>query len=281
MHPLIEVQGVWFDYHPEERSRTDWVLRGVDWKVDPGEYVAVIGPNGSGKSTLARLLNGLLIPQQGRVRVKGIPTDDPKRLWMVRKTVGMVFQNPDNQHVAPTVREDIAFGLENLGLPREEMLRRIEEVLEAVGLSGMEERPVHQLSGGQKQRLSIAGIIAMQPEAILLDESTSMLDPAGRMQVLEVIQRLNADGITVIHITHSAAEAARARRVTVMAGGRIVLDGSSGTVFRRDEELRHLGLEVPVLADLTGRLRRRGWPLSETTEAERWVEEIWRLLSRN
>lgn len=281
MHPLIQVEGVWFDYCPEERPRTEWVLRNVNWKIDPGEYVAVIGPNGSGKSTLARLLNGLLTPKEGRVRVKGISTDDPERLWTVRQTVGMVFQNPDNQHVAPTVREEVAFGLENLGLPREEMLRRIDEALEAVGLAGMEERLVHQLSGGQKQRLSIAAVIAMRPDAIVLDESTSMLDPAGRKRVLEVAQRLNDDGIALIHITHSAAEAARAGRVTVLDRGGIVLDGPPETVFRRDEELRKLGLEVPVLFDLSGRLRRRGWPLSETMDAERWVEEIWRLLSRN
>ncbi|MGB0088576.1 MAG: ATP-binding cassette domain-containing protein, partial [Planifilum fulgidum] len=199
MAPLIEVQGVWFDFRPEARARADWILRKVDWTVEPGEYVALMGRNGSGKSTLARMLNGLLVPTEGRVRVKGIPTDDPKRLWMVRKTVGMVFQNPENQHVAPTVREDVAFGLENLGLPRKEMLRRIDEALEAVGLSGMEERQIHQLSGGQKQLLAIAGVIAMRPEAIVLDESTSMLDPAARYRVLEVVQRLNKSGIALIH----------------------------------------------------------------------------------
>jgi energy-coupling factor transport system ATP-binding protein len=279
--PLIEVQGVWFDFRPEERARTDWVLRNVDWTIDPGEYVALIGPNGSGKSTLARMLNGLLVPTEGRVRVKGIPTDAPEKLWTVRQAVGMVFQNPENQHVAPTVREDVAFGLENLGLSREEMLRRIEEALEAVGLRGMEERLVHQLSGGQKQLLAIAGVIAMRPEAIVLDESTSMLDPAARYRVLEVVQRLNKSGIALIHITHSAEEAARAGRVTVLDRGRIVLDGPPEEIFLRDEELRHLGLEVPVLAELTGRLRRRGWPLSETLDPERWVEEIWRLLSRD
>jgi energy-coupling factor transport system ATP-binding protein len=280
VRPLIEVEKVWFDYRPEERPRAKWVLRDVTWKIAPGEYVAVIGPNGSGKSTLARLLNGLLVPKEGRVRVKGIPTDAPGKLWMVRQAVGMVFQNPDNQHVAPTVREDVAFGLENLGVPREEMLRRIDEALEAVDLPGMGERLVHQLSGGQKQRLSIAGVLAMRPDAIVLDESTSMLDPAGRRRVLEVMQRLNDEGIAVIHITHSAAEAARARRVTVMDRGRIVLDGPPEQVFQRDEEIRRLGLEVPVLAELTARLRRRGWPLPVTMEAERWVEEIWRSLSR-
>ena len=280
MAPLIEVQGVWFDYRPEERARTDWVLRNVDWTIEPGEYVAVIGPNGSGKSTLARLLNGLLVPREGRVRVKGMPTDDPERLWTVRQTVGMVFQNPENQHVAPTVREDVAFGLENLGLPRKEMLRRIDEALEAVGLSGMEERLVHQLSGGQKQLLAIAGVMAMRPEAIVLDESTSMLDPAGRERILEVVRRLNEGGIAMIHITHSAAEAVQAGRLTVLDRGRIVLDGPPEEIFRRDEELRDLGLEVPVFADLAGRLRRRGWPLSETMDPEQWVEEIWRLLSK-
>jgi energy-coupling factor transport system ATP-binding protein len=280
MAPLIEVQGVWFDFRPEARARADWILRKVDWTVEPGEYVALMGRNGSGKSTLARMLNGLLVPTEGRVRVKGIPTDDPKRLWMVRKTVGMVFQNPENQHVAPTVREDVAFGLENLGLPRKEMLRRIDEALEAVGLSGMEERQIHQLSGGQKQLLAIAGVIAMRPEAIVLDEATSMLDPAAGCRVLEVVRRLNEGGMAVIHITHSAEEAARAGRVAVLDRGRIVLDGPPEEVFLRDEELRHLGLEVPVLAELTGRLRRRGWSLSETLDPERWVEEIWRLLSR-
>ena len=242
--------------------------------------MAVIGPNGSGKSTLARLLNGLLVPKEGRGPGQGNPHGRPGEVVDGQAGRGHGVSKSGQPARRSSVREDVAFGLENLGVPREEMLRRIDEALEAVDLPGMGERLVHQLSGGQKQRLSIAGVLAMRPDAIVLDESTSMLDPVGRRRVLEVMQRLNDEGIAVIHITHSAAEAARARRVTVMDRGRIVLDGPPEQVFQRDEEIRRLGLEVPVLAELTARLRRRGWPLPVTMEAERWVEEIWRSLSR-
>ena len=269
MAPLIEVEGVWFDLPSGGASAGEMGSPGCGpGPIEPGEYVAVIGPNGSGKSTLARLLNGLLVPTEGRVRVKGIPTDAPERLWMVRQTVGMVFQNPENQHVAPTVREDVAFGLENLGLPREEMLRRIDEALEAVGSArdGRAARPsavrgAKAASGHRRSDGDAAG--GDRPGRVHLHAGSGGADD----RVLEVVRRLNEGGIAVIHITHSAAEAARAGRVTVLDRGRIVLDGPPEEVFLRDEELRHLGLEVPVLAELTGRLRRRGWPLSETLEA--------------
>lgn len=279
MQLIIEMKDVWFHYVPDQVPREQWALRGIDLSVPAGQYVAVIGPNGSGKSTLARLCNGLLLPTKGIVQVNGQDSRDQGSIWSVRRTVGMVFQNPENQIVAPTVRDDVAFGLENIGLSRKEMVQRIEAALRAVGLDGLEEIPPHHLSGGQKQRLSIAGVVAMRPLGIVFDEATSMLDPLGRRDVLRMIRKLNHEGAAIIHITHAAEEAWMADRVIVIAEGRIQLDGKPGDVFRRTEELMAMGLEVPIQVDLIHRLRQMGFPLDEKTDSmEKLVESLWELL---
>ncbi|OYD06601.1 energy-coupling factor transporter ATPase [Paludifilum halophilum] len=281
MEPVIELTGVGFHYSTSESPWKQWALSGVDLTVRPGEYLAIMGPNGSGKSTLAKMLNGLLVPVKGSVRVEGLDTRNPDAVSTVRRKVGMVFQNPDNQIVGTTVRDDIAFGLENLGVPRDEMIRRIEKVLQRVGLAGMEERSPHHLSGGQKQRLAIAGVLAMRPQVIVFDESTSMLDPGGRREVLQAIGDLQRQGTTVIHITHSAAEASRAERIAVMTEGSIRRIGSPGEVFRDPDQLRNWLLEPPPSVELLDRLRKRGMPVrSGLFNTDELVEELWALLSR-
>lgn len=230
-------------------------LRGVSLTVHAGEYVAVIGPNGSGKSTLARHLNTLLLPTKGDVWVKTWNTKDPRHRRDVRATVGMVFQNPDAQIVATVVEEDVAFGPENLGVPRDELRRRVDWALEVVGMQAYRLRPPHLLSGGQKQRVAIAGVIAMRPEVLVLDEATALLDPVGRWDVLRTVDRLNREeGMTIITITHFMEEAALADRVVVMHAGQVVLDGSPREVFRQRDRLLNLGLDVPPLTELAARL---------------------------
>lgn len=276
---MIRLQNVGFHYPGHGEQAPVPVLSGVDWNVDRGEYVAVMGPNGSGKSTLAKLLNALLLPVEGTVQVCGLDTKDQPQWGAIRQRVGMVFQNPDNQIVGTTVRDDVAFGLENLGLPREEMRRRIADVLPRVGLSGMENLSPHHLSGGQKQRLAIAGVIAMRPDVIVFDEATSMLDPAGRKEVLHAIRSLHQAGTTVIHITHSAAEALFAQRVVVMAAGAIQLDGSPAQVLQQVERLREWSLELPLFAEVAEQLRQNGLPLSRRIPSEEaLVKELWALL---
>ncbi|BCU80421.1 energy-coupling factor transporter ATP-binding protein EcfA [Polycladomyces abyssicola] len=280
MRPFIEVGDVSFWYETDPPPKDQWVLKEVQLTVARGEYVAIMGPNGSGKSTLARLMNGLLLPKEGKVRIGGYNTDDETHLWQVRQRVGMVFQNPDNQLVATTVRDEIAFGMENLGVPREEMVRRIPEVLAQVGLEGMEEWPPHLLSGGQKQRLAIAAVLAMRPEAIVLDEATSMLDPAGRQAVLDILHRMHREGMTIIHITHSAKEAAHAERLLIMADGEVKMDGTPEEVFQDVDRLSVWRLEVPLMAELHHRLTRSGFDLPVSwTETEKWVEAVCRLIS--
>jgi energy-coupling factor transport system ATP-binding protein len=238
-------------------------LRGIDLSIERGEFVALIGPNGSGKSTLARHFNALLLPTAGRVWVDGLLTADRRNLWAVRRRVGMVFQNPDNQLVASTVEEDVAFGPENWAQPPPEIRRRVDEALRAVGLSDYRASPPSRLSGGQKQLVAIAGALAAGSDGIVFDEPTSMLDPAGRRRVLATIRGLNeTQGLTVVLITQSMEEAALARRVLVMGAGRIVLDGPPQEVFGRTERLPALGLGVPFAVALASRLRERGVTLS-------------------
>lgn len=230
-------------------------LRGVSLAVCAGEYVAVIGPNGSGKSTLARHLNALLLPTKGDVWVKTWNTKDPRHRRDVRATVGMVFQNPDAQIVATVVEEDVAFGPENLGVPPDELRRRVDWALEVVGMKAYRLRPPHLLSGGQKQRVAIAGVIAMRPEVLVLDEATALLDPVGRWDVLRTVDRLNREeGMTIIAITHFMEEAVLADRVVVMHAGQVVLDGSPREVFHRRDHLLGLGLDVPPVTELAARL---------------------------
>ncbi len=262
MPPFIEAQGLGHVY-PLEGSGQVVALRGVDLAIERGEFVALVGPNGSGKSTLARHFNGLLLPTAGQVWVDGLLTSDPRHLWQVRQRVGMVFQNPDNQLVASTVEEDVAFGPENLALPPDEIRRRVNEALNIVGLQDYRTHPPQMLSGGQKQLVAVAGALATRPSCIVFDEPTSMLDPPGQRQVLETIRRLNAEeGITVVLITQSMDEAATARRVLGMHAGRIVMDGPPEEIFGQEERLRAFGLDLPPAAGIACRLRDLGIPLS-------------------
>ncbi|HEY8346837.1 MAG TPA: energy-coupling factor transporter ATPase [Symbiobacteriaceae bacterium] len=234
----------------------------VNLQVRRGEFVAVLGMNGSGKSTLARHINALLLPREGRVLVDGMDTRDERNLWKIRDRVGMVFQNPDNQIVAALVEDDVAFGPENQGQPPEEIRRRVEEALAAVGMTAMRHREPHLLSGGQKQRVAIAGALAMRPACLVLDEPTAMLDPAGRAEVVEVVRRLNREmGMAVVWITHFMEEAALADRVVVMANGRVQMEGPPREVFQQAEKLRALRLDVPPAVAVADRLRAAGVPL--------------------
>ena len=237
-------------------------LSGVSAVIEPGEFVAVLGHNGSGKSTLAKLLNALYIPTKGNVVVCGYDTRDEKLVWEIRQRAGMIFQNPDNQIVATVVKEDVAFGLENLGIPTEEMIPRIESALSAVRMSSYADKAPHMLSGGQKQRVAIAGILAMEPTVIIADEATAMLDPSGRKEVLETIRDLNRrKGITVIWITHFMEEAAQADRVLVVTDGEIRLAGTPADVFDKVDEMREMHLDVPHMTALAAELRAAGMPL--------------------
>ncbi|MGB9774997.1 MAG: energy-coupling factor transporter ATPase [Anaerolineae bacterium] len=258
--PFIQTLHLEHTYTTED-GRLVPALRGIDLTIYRGEFVALIGPNGSGKSTLARHFNALLLPTAGEVRVDGLSTSDPRHVRAIRSRVGMVFQNPDNQLVASTVEEDVAFGPENLGVPPAEIRRRVDEALEVVGMTEYRHHPPHMLSGGQKQRVAIAGALATRPDCIIFDEPTSMLDAEGRHQVLQTIRRLNAErGLTVILITQSMDEAVLARRVLVMDGGRIVCDGPPEEIMET-KELDRLGLGRPFAAEVARRLRARGVPL--------------------
>jgi len=240
-------------------------LRGVSLHVHPGELVAVVGPNGSGKSTLGLLSNGLLAPNMGSVTVDGLDSTDASHTWDVRSSVGVVFQNPDNQIVGTVVEEDVAFGPENLGLPREEIRMRVDRALATVGLTGLERREPHLLSGGQKQRLAIAGVLALDPRYMLFDEPTAMLDPAGRTDVLDLIERLRSDGRGIIHITHHLADIATADRVLVLLSGRAGFLGTPSELLESPGQLAEWGLELPPIMRLTAALRDAGYdlPLSE------------------
>jgi len=243
VEPMIRVEGISFAY--EAGGRSVPALWDVSLDVQAGEYLALVGANGSGKSTLARHLNALLLPDEGQVWVKGWNTRDQRHRWDIRRTVGMVFQNPDSQLVATVVEEEVAFGPENLGLPRREIRHRVEDSLASVGLSMERGRNPQFLSAGQKQRLALAGVLALQPECIVLDEATALLDPAGRSTVLHVLQRLHAQGRSIVLITHLMDEVARAQRVVVLDQGRLVADASPRQVFRRGTDLRRWGLALP------------------------------------
>lgn len=256
-------------------------LAGVDLEIRKGEFVCIIGPNGSGKSTLARHINALLLPTEGRVVVFGMDTRDERNLWEIRRTAGMVFQNPDNQMVATVVEEDVAFGPENLGIDPDEIRRRVSEALRAVGMEEFARASPHFLSGGQKQRVAIAGVLAMMPAVIVLDEPTAMLDPKGRKEVIDTLSRLNKEkGITVIHITHHMDEAVCADRVIVMYEGRIALSGSPPEVFSRIDDLTKWGLDAPFVEKLGDILRKNGYQVSESAlTVEEMVDELCRLRS--
>ncbi|MEW9050816.1 MAG: energy-coupling factor transporter ATPase [Neobacillus sp.] len=247
--PIVRLENVTFSYKINENTSVS-VLKDISFSINPGEYVAIIGHNGSGKSTLSKHLNGLLTPESGEVWVNGINTKDTHKKVDIRKAVGMVFQHPDNQIVATIVEEDVAFGLENIGVPRDEMKKRIDEALEVVKMSEFRKRPPHHLSGGQKQRVAIAGVLAMQPECIVFDEATSMLDSFGRNEVLQVMRKMNDMGMTIITVTHRMSEAAEAGRIIVIEEGKIVMDGTPLEIFKHKEELVALQLDVPVISQM-------------------------------
>ena len=256
----LRLEDVSYRYEPDARP----AVSHVTLEVERGSFVAVLGHNGSGKSTLAKLMNALFLPTEGRVLVCGMDTLTEERVWNIRRHAGMVFQNPDNQIVANVVREDVAFGLENLGVPQDEMVRRVEAALSAVRMSEFAETAPHMLSGGQKQRVAIAGALAMEPELIIMDEATAMLDPSGRAEVLATVRKLNREkGMTVVWITHFMEEAAVADRLIVMNDGSVALEGTPRQVFSRVEEIKALGLDVPPMAELAQTLRDKGLPLPE------------------
>ena len=278
---FIEAQQVRFSYEPESVDARE-VLHGVDLSIEEGEFVALLGHNGCGKSTMAKLFNGMLVPTAGRVLVGGIDTRVEETQLDVRRQVGLVLQNPDNQLVAGVVEEDVAFGPENLGVPPEEIRRRVEAALKAVDMYQYREHAPHKLSGGQKQRVAIAGIIAMETKCIVLDEPTAMLDPRGRTEVMETIQRLNREkGITVVLITHHMNEAEDADRVVVMDDGKVALDGTPREVFTQVDALRSMGLTVPDTVDLLDRLRKDGLdvPLTALT-VEACADAIYRAVAK-
>ena len=268
--PIIEIKDVHFSY-TTAGGVAPVVLDGVTLDIAEGSFVAVLGHNGSGKSTLAKHMNAILLPSGGTVYVDGIDTADEERLLEIRRTVGMVFQNPDNQIVANVVEEDVAFAPENLGVPPEEIRQRVDDALKAVGMYEFREHAPHLLSGGQKQRIAIAGVIAMQPRCIVLDEPTAMLDPIGRADVLRTIKALNRErGVTVVLITHHMDEAAQADRLVVMAKGKVVADGAPKEVFQQVEHLKAVGLTVPQTTELLWQLRKEGFdvPLDALSDEE-------------
>ena len=259
---MLQIKDLSHTYR-NEQNETLTALDQVSLDVAEGEFLAIIGRNGSGKSTLAKHLNALLIPDAGECLVAGMDTRKAEVLWDVRQTVGMVFQNPDNQIVASLVEEDVAFGPENLGLPPAEILRRVQSSLEMVGMAEYRLHAPHLLSGGQKQRVAIAGVLAMQPRCLVLDEPTAMLDPVGRSEVLAAVCKLHRQqGITVVLITHFMEEAVAADRVVVMDDGRIIMDSDPVSVFSQVDRIRALGLDVPIAADIAARLRLKGVDIS-------------------
>ena len=272
---FINAQDVMFAYEPEEGREPRNVLDGVTISIQRGEFVALLRHNGSGKSTMAKMFNAMLLPTEGKVFVDGMDTVDEAVLYEIRRRVGLVLQNPDNQLVASVVEEDVAFGPENLGIPPEEIRVRVDEALKAVGMYDFRLNAPYKLSGGQKQRIAIAGIIAMQPDCIVLDEPTAMLDPRGRSEVLETIHRLNEEkGITIVLITHYMDEAVQAGRVIVMDGGHVLLEGGPREVFSQVELLKKHQLDVPQATELTYRLQGMGFPMPCTLTTEECVEAL-------
>ena len=268
---MIETKALEFAYPAEEGEKPVLALRGVDTAIEKGSFVVVLGHNGSGKSTFAKCLNAILLPCGGKVYVEGMDTRDERMLLEIRRRTGMVFQNPDNQIVANVVEEDVAFAPENLGVASEEIRRRVDDALAAVDMTAFMTHAPHLLSGGQKQRIAIAGILAMEPECIVLDEATAMLDPAGRREVIDTVRRLNRErGITVVLITHHMAEAESADRVIVMNDGQVAMDGAPHDVFAQVDRLHELGLAAPDTVELLHLLREAGMdvPLTGLTVDE-------------
>ncbi|WP_408955529.1 energy-coupling factor transporter ATPase [Natroniella sp. ANB-PHB2] len=277
--PLIEIADLYYRYKKEQ----SWILKGVDLEVDSGEFVVIVGHNGSGKSTLAKMLNGLLVPNEGEVLVNGKATSREENIWEIRRQIGMVFQNPDNQLVANIVEEDIAFGPENLGLESAVIKKRVEEALEVVGMNEFRRNAPHNLSGGQKQRIAIAGILAMHPKCLVLDEPTAMLDPVGRKEVMATVKELNQQlGMAVVHITHFMSEALLADRIIVMDQGQIVLEGTPKEIFSQVDEIKKYHLDVPQSTELAFRLSQAGLDIPpDIFNVDELVEKLCYLKSKN
>lgn len=282
MHNMIQTVDLVFNYKVDSEKEVVSALNKVNLRINKGEFVVVIGHNGSGKSTLAKHMNCLLIPTSGNMYVKGLDTSDENNLWNIRQTAGMVFQNPDNQIVATIVEEDVAFGPENLGVPSSEIRRRVDESLKVVDMSQYMKHGPHLLSGGQKQRVAIAGVLAMKPECIVLDEPTAMLDPSGRKEVIDTIKRLNKEeGITIVLITHYMEEAVDADRVIVMEEGEVVLAGTPKEVFSKVQELKGIGLDVPQVTELAYELSKEGINISlDTLTIDEMVVQLCLLESK-
>ena len=276
--PMIKVQDVRFRYDPEQPK---YAVDGVSLDIRRGEFVAVLGANGCGKSTLAKHFNAILLPEAGTVLVEGMDTRNEDHLYDVRQKVGMVFQNPDNQIVATIVEEDVAFAPENLGVPPEEIRTRIDEAMKLAGIYEKREAAPYKLSGGQKQRVAIAGVIAMRPDCLVMDESTAMLDPHGRAQVMKTIRQLRAAGITIVSITHYMEEAAECDRVIVMDDGRVLMDDTPRRVFSHVTELRQVGLDVPQTTELMTILKEAGLPVqADIIDEQECIEALEALLTR-
>lgn len=259
---IIEMKDLSYAYTAAEGETPRLVLKGIDLEIEEGTFVAVLGHNGSGKSTLAKHMNAVFLPSGGIVYVAGMDTADENLLIEIRRTVGMVFQNPDNQIVANVVEEDVAFAPENLGCPPEEIRRRVDDALKVVGMYDFREHAPHLLSGGQKQRVAIAGVLAMQPKCVVFDEPTAMLDPRGREEVTAIIRRMRDElGTTVVLITHHMEETIDADRLVVMADGRVAMDGTPREIFSQVDRLRELGLDVPQTVDLIYRLNKKGFSM--------------------
>lgn len=274
--PIIRFQDVEFTYNEGYEGETR-ALGGVSFSIEEGEFVALVGHNGSGKSTVARLMNGLLLPGKGNVTVDGMDTADKKNLFDIRKTVGVVFQNPDNQMIATIIEDDVAFGPENLGLKPQEIRERVDFALDAVGMAEHARGTPFRLSGGQKQRIAIAGVLAIKPRVMVLDESTAMLDPQGRQEVMDVVMRLNRqEKMTVVMITHFMEEAALADRIIVLKDGKVMADGGR-EVFRRTRDLKDAGLDLPLACSVADSLRREGVSVPEDIVSD---EELVRALCR-
>ncbi|MBQ2401038.1 MAG: energy-coupling factor transporter ATPase [Lachnospiraceae bacterium] len=282
---IIRAVNLIFDYirHDEENDKEEinHALRGVSLDIEEGSFVAILGHNGSGKSTFAKLMNGILLPSDGTVYIADMKTNDEEHLWDVRKTAGMVFQNPDNQIIGNVVEEDVGFGPENMGVPTEEIWERVDKSLEAVGMTAYRLQSPNKLSGGQKQRVAIAGVMAMKPRCIVLDEPTAMLDPNGRREVIKTIHELNQqEGITVLLITHYMEEVIDADRVVVMDGGHVVMDGTPKEVFSRVNELKKYRLDVPQVTELADELKQAGMELPDgILTIEELVDELAAKLS--
>ena len=273
MQPIIEMKDLTFRYQEEDQTPA---LNKVSLNINQGEWIAIIGHNGSGKSTLAKTINGLLLPESGSIKVNGQEINE-KTIWEVRRNVGMVFQNPDNQFVGSTVEDDVAFGLENQGVPREEMLVRVRESLEQVRMAEFMRKEPSRLSGGQQQRVAIAGIVALRPNVIILDEATSMLDPEGRLEVIATVKKIKEENnLTVLSITHDIDEAANANRIFVMKKGELIQEGTPEEIFSQGEKLIELGLDLPFPERLKSALKARGVDVPEEYMTEEgMVDWLW------